>query len=1128
MQAENNIPAEKISIEEAFTLIGTEYGVHFNYDRAVVSDVVVNYESGQYEKVEDALQSIFSQTHLKYEIFDQRYVAVYRQDREGVESMKKMVSHFQEMISSSEEAYRRSERRITPSLASLSIKDIYSKRIVFSVSGIVTDQEGEPLIGVNIQIKGSDKGTATDFDGKFSLEDISENAVLVISYVGYQTQEVAVEGSSNLEIVMMSDAELLDEVVVVGYGTMKKSDLTGAVSSIKTKDIQKTPITSIDQGLVGRAAGVLVTQTSGMPGAVASIRVRGSSSIQGGNEPLYVIDGVPIYSGSGYGNTGGKTQISGLATINPSDIESIEILKDASATAIYGARAANGVVLITTKSGKSGDGVISFESKYGVQQISNRIDVMGAQDYANLVNEAFINDGLRPYYSDQEITNIENVGNGTDWQDLIFRNGSIQDYSLSFSGGSDRTTYAASGSFYNQKGTIINSHFKRYSARINLNSNIKDSFTVGGHVSISHTNSNSVPTDVGGEGGVVNGALKMNPILQVFENKEIGEYTQINVPGILIPNPVGTAKERDLVNINSRVLGNLFFDWGINDNLHFRSSFGVDLVDFKSKSYTPLKIFQARGISSADINISNTINWINENTISWSNIIEEHKYDILGGFTLQQNLMEGLGASSSGFVNDVLRFNALESASIYNSPSSSSTEWSLMSFLGRINYSLRDRYLLSISTRIDGSSRFGKNNKYGLFPSFSAGWRLSEEDFIKSKLPIISDLKVRASFGYTGNTEIGLYESLPTLGSVDWVIGNQLVTGFFPNKIANPDLKWEKTSQVDIGLDLGVYNNRLRFVVDYYNKKTSDLLYSVSIPSTSGYQNMLQNIGSVENRGIEIGIESVNIDNRISWNTNFNISFNKNRVLDLGGETYKEVGGDDGHLKTGDFRRLIVGEPIGVFYGYIFDGIFQSEEEVAEVTSQPSPIGIGYRRYKDLNGDGKVDASNDRTIIGDSNPLFHGGIANTIGYKNLELNLFIQFSYGGDIFNYNAIELETPTGGNNVYQDLLNRWTPDNPSLIYPKASTNRAVLVSDRWIEDGSYIKFKSLSISYSFPKFINERVSDLSVYFTANNLYTITNYRGYDPEVSYQGASTLGAGEDFGGYPQSKSFLIGFRLNI
>ena len=485
------------------------------------------------------------------------------------------------------------------------------------ITGKVTDEKNEPIIGANVVVKGSTTGTITDMDGNFTLE-VPDQATLLVSYIGYTPKEVAVKNQNNLSIMMIEDSKTIDEVVVIGYGSVKKSNLTGAVSSVKTTEIQQTPMTSIDQGLVGRASGVQVTQTSGMPGAVASIRVRGSSSLQGGNEPLYVIDGFPVYSGTGFGSTGGNTQISGLSTVNPSDIESIEILKDASATAIYGARAANGVVLITTKSGKKGRDIITFESSFGVQNVAKTIDVMNAQEYAALVNEAYTNDGLDAPYNTTQLGEIAKLGNGTNWQDEIFRPAMIQSYQLTFSGGDNKTTYAISGGYFDQKGVIINSDFKRYSLRLNLDRQIFNTLKVGTHMSGTHTISRTSATDVGGRDGVVNGALKMNPIQSVYANEETGEYTPTNDPGLLIPNPVATAKEEIYNNATTRVLGDVYAEWEFLKDLKLKVSLGMDIMYLKQNKYTPSNIYQSLGIASAKVGVNRSINWLNENILTWN------------------------------------------------------------------------------------------------------------------------------------------------------------------------------------------------------------------------------------------------------------------------------------------------------------------------------------------------------------------------------------------------------------------------------------------------------------------------------------------------------------------------------
>ena len=565
------------------------------------------------------------------------------------------------------------------------------------ITGKVTDEKNEPIIGANVVVKGSTTGTITDMDGNFTLE-VPDQATLLVSYIGYTPKEVAVKNQNNLSIMMIEDSKTIDEVVVIGYGSVKKSNLTGAVSSVKTTEIQQTPMTSIDQGLVGRASGVQVTQTSGMPGAVASIRVRGSSSLQGGNEPLYVIDGFPVYSGTGFGSTGGNTQISGLSTVNPSDIESIEILKDASATAIYGARAANGVVLITTKSGKKGRDIITFESSFGVQNVAKTIDVMNAQEYAALVNEAYTNDGLDAPYNTTQLGEIAKLGNGTNWQDEIFRPAMIQSYQLTFSGGDNKTTYAISGGYFDQKGVIINSDFKRYSLRLNLDRQIFNTLKVGTHMSGTHTISRTSATDVGGRDGVVNGALKMNPIQSVYANEETGEYTPTNDPGLLIPNPVATAKEEIYNNATTRVLGDVYAEWEFLKDLKLKVSLGMDIMYLKQNKYTPSNIYQSLGIASAKVGVNRSINWLNENILTWNKTFKDiHSLNILGGFTIQRNNVESVTGASSNFVNDVMKYNNLGAGSIYDKPESSATQWSLMSYLARINYSLYDRYLFSVN-----------------------------------------------------------------------------------------------------------------------------------------------------------------------------------------------------------------------------------------------------------------------------------------------------------------------------------------------------------------------------------------------------------------------------------------------
>lgn len=996
------------------------------------------------------------------------------------------------------------------------------------VSGTITDAATRELMpGVNVLLKGTTIGAITDINGSYTLEVPNALAILQFSFIGYVTQEIPLGGQSTLNVALISDVAQLSEVVVIGYGTVKKSDLTGSVASVKIDELKSTPITSIDMGLGGRVSGVFVTQTSGMPGAIASIRIRGSSSLQGGNEPLYVIDGIPVYNATGFGNTGGNITMSGLSTINPNDIERIEILKDASATSIYGARGANGVVLITTKTGQKGKDIITFNAYFGTQSVEKKIDLMDATSYAKLVNEAYTNDGLAAPYSSDVIANIHNNGLGTDWQDEIFRTAPIQNYQLTFSGGDQKSTYSISGDYFDQKGIIINSDFKRYSGRANFTRQINSKFNIVSNLSFSTIISNTVQTSSGQGTGVVNGALYFNPIMTVYDDE--GNYNLVNEPGKIIPNPVATAEIKRKNNA-SRFIGNFSGEYEILEGLKAKVLFGIDHFLQKSGQYTPSYVYQAAGIAVASISDGLSTNLLNENTLTYSKTFnEDHSLTLLGGVTFQKNWDESVSASSQGFVTNSLQENNLAGGAIYNMPTSGAPEWGIMSFLGRANYNFKNRYLFTATGRYDGSSRFGENNKFGFFPSFALAWRVNQEEFIQN-LNVFSNLKLRASYGVTGNQEIGLYNSLATLGTTNYTFGSTIVTGFAPNIIPNPDLKWERTGQYDFGLDMGFFDDRLMITADLYQKNTKDLIYDIAIPYASGFGTSIQNIGSVQNNGLDLLIESRNINKGFQWTSSFNISFNRSKVVSLGGEQYKDVGNI--LLVTGLVHRLLLDKPIGLFYGYVFDGIFQNQDEL-----DAGPIAVnsrvGSRRYKDLSGpngipDGVIDGTYDRQIIGDPNPDFTGGFVNTFSYKGWGMNIFMQYSYGGDILNWTNYESMLPSGGQNVYAELKDRWTLQNPSNEFPAATTNRADLLTDQYIEDGSYLKLKTITLSYMFSNLKVKWFSSLRVYVTTQNLMTFTNYHGFDPEVSYYGASTLTIGEDYGVYPQSKSVLFGIQFDL
>ncbi|GEO06466.1 SusC/RagA family TonB-linked outer membrane protein [Adhaeribacter aerolatus] len=1034
-------------------------------------------------------------------------------------------------------AYNYSHGASTPSIAALLLKPSAAsdktnksvnehKAAEIIVTGRVTSKNNEGLPGVTILLKGTAIGTTTGADGTFSLKLPDASGVLVISFIGYTTQEVAVPGSGKLNVVLADDAKALEEVVVVGYGTQKKSDLTGAITSVKAEDLKTQPLTSIDQGLQGRASGVQVTQSSGQPGAVASIRIRGGNSLQGGNEPLYVIDGFPVYSGGGLSTPGTGPNLNPMASLNPGDIESIEILKDASATAIYGSRGANGVVLVTTKNGKRGRDVVSFESYYGMQQNRKKIDLLNATEFANLVNDAYTNDGLAPIYTPAQIAGF---GEGTDWQEEIFTPAPIQNYQLSFSGGDEKTTYALSGGYFKQDGTLINSYFDRINTRVNLERKVNQKFNIGTHLTFNRTTGNTPRTgnDGGQNQGAILASLLMNPILPVYEDEALGLYTVRSDRGGEVPNPVAMARE--LINENTvlRLLGDIYGQYEIIKGLRLRVSLGTDLLNNKGNYFIPSTLAFGQATKGYGL-VSNTTSttWLNENILTFDKKINDNNaLSLLAGVTFQGNRSETVAASSQGFVTNALQENSLQSGSTFNEPTTASPEWGLISYIGRANYNFKEKYLLTLTGRVDGSSRFGEGNKYGFFPSAALGYRLAEEQFIKD-LNFFDDLKLRVSYGITGNQEIGQYNALATLVSNNYNFGGALVTGFRPNRVPNPDLRWEKTGQFDVGLDLGILNNRLRFTLDAYHKKTTDLLYSAAIPWTSGYATALQNIGSIENKGLELGINSDNLTGAFKWTTNFNIATNTNKVLDLGDVDFFYSEGSSSHLKITQVTRVEVGKPIGNFYGYVSDGIFQLNEDIAG-SAQPAAK-PGDRKYKDLNGDGKITPDGDRTVIGSALPKFFGGITNNFSWKGLELNIFAQWVSGNDILNYNRFELELPTGDQNISADFINRWTPTNPSNVYPRATRTRTFLFSDRQVEDGSFLRIKTLTLAYNVPGIIAKKIEGFKVYATAQNLLTLTKYSGFDPEVSRFGASNLDMGQDYGVYPSAKAYILGLSFNL
>ena len=983
-----------------------------------------------------------------------------------------------------------------------------------AITGTVTaDATGEPIPGVNVVIEGTQQGAATSAQGEYTISGVEAGTyTLVASFVGYGEEseegvEVRAEETTTVDFVMQQELAGLDELVVVGYGEQQRRDLTGSVSQVTAEDLEDLPATRVDQALQGRASGVQVTQSSGAPGGDVTVRIRGTNSINAGSDPLFVIDGFP-----GVGD---------LNSINPNNIESIQVLKGPSATAIYGARGAGGVVLITTKQGRAGESRVDFNASYGLQNASKTLPLLNAEQYARLVNEARANIGQEPAYE-----NPASLGEGTDWQDQVLQAAPRQEYQLSFSGGSEDVQYFISGSYLDEGGILIGSDFDRGALRINLNSDLSEKLTVGNQLTLSRTGTNLV-----GGGERLRNALIFNPLLPVRE--EDGTYTRFRVPQISLDNPVAQAVEPQVEITTYQGLGNLFAEYSIIDGLDLRISVGGNYNYNEDQQYTPTTLLEGLE-SGGEANVSTTKNvqWVSENTLTFDRMLgERHDFEFLGGYTLQKERIESVTTGSREFVNNQLGYRNLSGGSIQLIPQSGTIESTLSSFLFRTNYVLDDKYLFTATARYDGSSRFGAGNRYGFFPSGSVAWRLSEEPFLESA-DFLTDLKVRTSYGITGNQNIGAYAARAALSTQSAVFGrNQgLQVGIGPARVANEDLKWETTAQLDVGIDATFLDGNLSITGDYYRKVTNDLLLAVSLPVQTGFSSTLRNVGSVRNSGFEFSLSSQNTTGAFSWSTSFNFSTLSNEVVELGADESFFANVNVADFSSVNQNTILVreGEPLGSFYGYVSDGLFRSEEEI--VNSAQPQAHLGEERFRDLNGDGQITAD-DKRIIGSGQPSAYGGITNTFSYGGVQLSVFLSGSYGSDIFNSTRVELESVSGATNNLATVLDRWSPDNPDGTLPRAlATGYPLRASTRYIEDGSYLRIQNVSLSYNIPQGWAETLQfrTARVYLTGTNLYTFTGYSGYDPEINFAGGSNTAFSVDYNPYPRARTFTMGVNLGF
>lgn len=998
------------------------------------------------------------------------------------------------------------------------------------ITGRITDaSNGDPLAGVYIMVKGTTQGVMSDADGNYTLDVSESGSTLVFSYIGYNSEEVPLQNQSVINMALVPNIQALDEIVVVGYGAVKKSDLTGSVSSIKYDDFKKSSLSSFDQAIQGKAAGVQVTQASSAPGGRVLIRVRGGNSLSGNNEPLFIVDGFPISAGNTAGGNGAGQNP--LATINPSDIASIEILKDASSTAIYGSRGANGVVLITTKRGQVGKTKVTFDGYWGVQKVAKKLDMMNAREFAELVNEARANNTptplppafpnpANPYYFPDPST----LGEGVDYQDEVFRSARIQNYNVGVSGGNELIRYAVGGSYFAQQGVVKNSDFQRASFRSNIDTRLARNLTLTSNISASHVwgNNGNSEGDGGNNAGVINSAVLMPPTVPIFQ--EDGKtYTRLNPTpgGSTIQNPVPIVKHAVDYQEIDRILGSVDANWQIMKGLSFKVTFGTDMSMADRQVYWPKETvigFNAKGQAS-QANRKMT-SYLNENILTFNRAFGNHSLNVVGGYTWQVFNNRDFFSGATNFPTDLYEVYNLDAGTVYSPPTSERTKSQLASYLGRINYIFKEKYLLTLTARADGSSKFGANNKWAFFPSFAVAWRISEENFMES-VALISNLKLRASYGKTGNQDINPYQSLAQLTTMNYPVGGLLNSGVGPNNIPNADLRWETTATTDFGIDLGIFNNRLNMVVDYYYKKTTDLLWNISTPQTAGFSSIFKNVGSLENKGIEISLGADIFTGEFKWNSQLNWSRNRNKVLEIPGFTPQTQGTLSGHLKVSG-SWLEPGLPVGVWNLLQYDGVFQDQ---AQLDAGPTSSGakLGDARFIDKSGDGTIKYTDDRMIVGDPNPDFIYGWSNNFKYKGFDLSVYIQGSFGNDIINIQRAETNVSGPWGNQRTEMLNRWTPTNTNTDIPRARvTVDPLLLQSSWlIEDGSYLRFKTITLGYTLPEF--KFMGSCRIYITGQNLLTFTDYSGFDPEVNSQGNSALQLGVDYNAYPASKSVMIG-----
>lgn len=1025
------------------------------------------------------------------------------------------------------------------------------------VKGTVYDSNGVTLLGVAVIEKGTTNGVVTDFDGNYSIA-VKDNATLVFSYIGFTTKEIATGSKVIINVTLEENVESLNEVVVIGYGSQLKEEISGSVSSIDPESLENIPQVSLDQMMQGRAAGVSVTQNSGQPGSAVSVRIRGVNTITGSSEPLYIIDGVPVSGDSnntgtsgrsiadnGLGEDAGSTGVSPLSAINPNDIETIDILKDASATAIYGSRGSNGVVIITTKKGQNSKGKISYNTFLAIQRPTNLIEVLDLPGYARLQNEIGDIYGLNPQI---EFLNPDLLGSGTNWQKEIFDDAVMQNHQISFSGGTEGINYFISTGFVDQEGTVIGSSFDRISLRANVNAKLSKSINVGVSITTSRTNEDLTLNN--STNGLIGLSLLNNPATAVYnpDGSFAGPVTAEEI-SFGIRNPIAEGLSIDNKLTRNRILGNIFSEFKITENITYRLELGGDFGNNISNRFQPTFKYGEldRGENRLNIRKENTDFWIIKNLLTFNKRFnDKHNFTALLGQEVQESKWEGVIAQDGDFVSNDVPILGTGNANDFTDQYKGST--ALESYFGRLIYSFENKYNVTASLRADGSSKFAEGNKWGYFPSISASWRLSNENFMDG-VTAVEDIKLYGGYGEVGNQNIPNFAYGARLNTISTGMG----TGFEFANFANKDLTWESSTQTNLGLNFNLFNSRLNTTVEVYKKVSKDFLYQLAVTdfitggnSPGAITPPWVNLGEMQNTGIDVTLAyKTNGNKDFNWSSSLTVSHYKNRVNELLGDL--TINGDL-TLNTSNQNITLtqVGQPIGLFYGYQVEGLFRTLDDI---NGAPIQFGrpfedalfnstwLGDIKYRDVSGpegvpDGVIDAD-DRTVIGNPHPDFTFGFQNTFSYKNFDLSIFAQGSYGNDVFNAIGRSL---TAGNSTYTNqapsVLDYWSVDNPNAGSPRLARNDTpnINISDRYIEDGSYLRIQNVTLGYTLPSEISEVVglSKLKIYGSIQNLHTFTKYSGYDPEVGAYNQNALLLGVDNGRYPSPRTFTLGINVEF